>query len=95
MKIKGFCENKSDCRRALQLAYFREHFDWKECKATPETTCDNCESHGEYKLEDVTEDCKAIVEAVRASRGNFTLDHFVNIFQTSKVKKNVVQAGIG
>ena len=46
---------------------------------------------------DATEDCKAIVEAVSALCGGgrkFTLNHFVDIFKGSEVKK-VVDAGIG
>ena len=96
-RMVAFCENKTDCRRAIQLAYFGEHFDRQQCKATPRTTCDNCESQVEYIDMDATEDCKAIVEAVSALCGGgrkFTLNHFVDIFKGSEVKK-VVDAGIG
>ena len=93
----AFCENKIDCRRAIQLGYFAEHFDRLKCKATPRTTCDNCESQVEYMYMDATEDCRAIAEAVMDLRGggqNLTLNHFVDIFKGSKVKK-VVDEGIG
>ena len=43
-RMVAFCENKTDCRRALQLAYFGEHFDKQICKSMARTTCDNCSS---------------------------------------------------
>lgn len=43
-RMVAFCENKTDCRRGLQLSYFGEHFDRKVCRANARTTCDNCES---------------------------------------------------
>lgn len=43
-RMVAFCENKTDCRRALQLSYFGEHFDRKTCKSMPRTVCDNCDS---------------------------------------------------
>jgi len=41
-RIVSYCENKMDCRRALQLNYFDEKFDKNQCIANKETTCDNC-----------------------------------------------------
>lgn len=41
-RIVSYCENKTDCRRALQLNYFDEKFDKNQCIANKETTCDNC-----------------------------------------------------
>ena len=40
----SFCENKTDCRRALQLSYFGENFNREICKANKATVCDNCSS---------------------------------------------------
>lgn len=61
--------------------------------------CDNCSSHVEYVEVDVTEDCKAIADAVRSLCGqsgrwgnNFTLNHFVDIFKGSEIKK-IMEAG--
>ena len=43
-RMVSFCENKTDCRRALQLSYFGENFDRQICKDCPRTVCDNCNS---------------------------------------------------
>lgn len=43
-KMVSFCENRTDCRRALQLNYFGEVFDRKQCIANKATSCDNCRS---------------------------------------------------
>lgn len=43
-RMVAFCENKTDCRRALQLSYFGENFDRQICKSSPQTICDNCSS---------------------------------------------------
>lgn len=43
-KMVSFCENKMDCRRALQLNYFGEIFDRQQCMANKSTSCDNCRS---------------------------------------------------
>ena len=37
-----YCENKSDCRRVLQLQYFGEVFDTSKCGEMKLTKCDNC-----------------------------------------------------
>lgn len=41
-RIISYCENKTDCRRVLQLNYFDEQFDRKHCITNKETACDNC-----------------------------------------------------
>ena len=43
-KMVAFCENKTDCRRALQLNYFGELFDRSICIGRKDSTCDNCRS---------------------------------------------------
>lgn len=43
-RMVAFCENKTDCRRALQLSYFGEHFDRQACRSNAATVCDNCDS---------------------------------------------------
>lgn len=44
-KIVSFCENTTDCRRALQLNYFGELFDRQACISDRQTACDNCRNH--------------------------------------------------
>lgn len=41
-RIVSFCENKTDCRRTLQLNYFGEVFDDNICISNKESACDNC-----------------------------------------------------
>jgi len=98
-RMVAFCENKTDCRRAMQLSYFGENFDRQICKSSPNSVCDNCSSSVNFVQVDVTEDCIAIVNAVNDLCGsagrwgkNFTVTHFVDIFKGSEVKK-VVEAG--
>lgn len=43
-KMVKFCDNKVDCRRALQLEYFGERFDRRKCITNKSTSCDNCQS---------------------------------------------------
>lgn len=43
-KMVAFCENKTDCRRALQLNYFGELFDRSICVQNKLTSCDNCKN---------------------------------------------------
>ena len=41
-QIASYCENKTDCRRVLQLEYFGQAFNKDYCKQHPSTSCDNC-----------------------------------------------------
>lgn len=41
-RIVRFCENKTDCRRSLQLNYFGELFKRENCVSDTDTACDNC-----------------------------------------------------
>ncbi|XKL68718.1 hypothetical protein PGB90_006487 [Kerria lacca] len=95
-RIVRFCENKTDCRRSLQLNYFGEHFKRDICISKEESTCDNCSQFGTYKNHDVTEDCKAIVNFVNEVCGdpnlsswksNFTANHIVDVFYGSNLAK--------
>ncbi len=90
--IVRYCENVTDCRRAIQLAYFGEVFDPINCRKT-ETACDNCRSRGHQK-ENVTDYARRIVAAVdrlskrtRYDQRNFTVNHLVDIIRGSKNKK--------
>jgi len=47
-RIVSYCENKVDCRRAMQLNYFDEKFDKAQCIANEKTTCDNCRIKVQY-----------------------------------------------
>ncbi|XP_050527385.1 recQ-like DNA helicase Blm isoform X2 [Daktulosphaira vitifoliae] len=93
-RIVSFCENKTDCRRALQLNYFNEKFNQKDCIANKETACDNCRNKNSTKLIDVTKDgvtMVKLIETVSKQKGhlptNFTFTYFVDIFKGNKNPK--------
>uniref|UniRef100_A0A8D8WUX2 RecQ-like DNA helicase BLM n=2 Tax=Cacopsylla melanoneura TaxID=428564 RepID=A0A8D8WUX2_9HEMI len=100
-RIVSFCENTTDCRRAMQLHYFGEKFNREQCKASEDTRCDNCARQGTVSVKDVTEECIAIVRTVQDICGhpgaggwnkNYTYTHIADIFKGSSNKK-VVEAG--
>lgn len=94
-RMVAYCENKTDCRRALQLNYFGEIFDRQQCLISRDTACDNCLQQNLYTAVDITEDSKEIIKCVQKLsqnstmtwKGNFTLLHFVDIFKGADVKK--------
>ena len=49
-RMVGYCENKSDCRRVLLLAYLGDEFHRDQCH----DTCDTCVAGGTYELKDMT-----------------------------------------
>lgn len=49
-KIVNYCENLTDCRRALQLNYFAEHFTKEQCLQNESTACDNCMKRNELEV---------------------------------------------
>ncbi|TRY63016.1 hypothetical protein TCAL_00799 [Tigriopus californicus] len=88
----GYCENISDCRRAIQLQYFGEVFDPRLCLNSG-TTCDNCRCSSKTKM-DVTLFAKTVIEGVirlssrsRFDQKNFTVNHLVDILRGMKNKK--------
>lgn len=47
-KMVAYCENTTDCRRAVQLNYFGEIFDRRICISNKSTVCDNCRNQVNY-----------------------------------------------
>ncbi|XP_076748881.1 Bloom syndrome helicase [Xylocopa sonorina] len=90
-KMVSFCENKTDCRRALQLNYFGEIFDRQQCIANKSTSCDNCRSKDDFTMLDATNDAKQILKAVRDINQNricnLTLVFLTDIYKGSDLKK--------
>ncbi|XP_044592230.1 Bloom syndrome protein homolog isoform X2 [Cotesia glomerata] len=90
-KMISFCENKTDCRRVLQLRYFGEIFDRKFCISNQATTCDNCRNKENFIMADMTEDARAIVRAVRdiiqARKCNLTLIYLMEVLKGCDLKK--------
>ncbi|XP_014293099.1 recQ-like DNA helicase Blm isoform X2 [Halyomorpha halys] len=100
-KMVRFCENRTECRRVMQLTYFGEKFSRDQCRSRPSTACDNCLSKDEYSVEDVTSIAKEIVSGIKEICGdvrnsswatNFTYLHIIDIFKGSASKK-VIQCG--
>lgn len=92
--IINFCENKIDCRRALQLNYFGEIFTREQCLEFPESACDNCSGTNRFEEVDVTANAKMCVEAVKhLERRSFTLLQLVELFKGSNQKK-IVESGM-
>ena len=60
----SYCEDVYTCRRKLQLNYFGEEFDSKECRFT----CDNCKNARTGCEKDVSEGAKKIIEALMGDR---------------------------
>ncbi|XP_050687187.1 recQ-like DNA helicase Blm isoform X2 [Eriocheir sinensis] len=93
-RMVAFCENRTDCRRSQILNYFGEIFSREDCQRNRETACDNCRSSSSFIQRNMSQEVRTILEAVKRLctggstwTNNFTLNHFVDIFKGSKVKK--------
>ncbi|KAK2579825.1 hypothetical protein KPH14_007511 [Odynerus spinipes] len=90
-KMVSFCENKTDCRRTLQLNYFGEIFNREQCIANKSTACDNCRCKDEFTMLDVTDAAQQIMKAVREINQKrnckLTLVLLTDIFKGSDLKK--------
>lgn len=100
-RMVNFCENKTECRRVMQLNYFGEKFNREQCRSRPSTSCDNCLSKDDFIMEDVTAIAKEIVSTIKKVCGdtsnsswasNFTYIHIIDVFKGSNSKK-IVQHG--
>lgn len=91
--VVNFCENMVDCRRSVILNYFGEHFTREQCLQNEATACDNCKRTDKYKIMNVTDIGKKMVNAVRefcGGRNRFTVLQMVDVFKganTAKVKE--------
>ncbi|XP_050543933.1 recQ-like DNA helicase Blm [Daktulosphaira vitifoliae] len=94
-RIVAYCENKTDCRRSLQLNYFGEHFNSDLCTANHETACDNCQTKADLNVIDVTNDSIEIIKTVKeicspstnSWQNNYTILHIIDIFRGSNLQK--------
>ncbi|CAG0900025.1 unnamed protein product [Cyprideis torosa] len=91
-KVIHYCENKTDCRRVLQLEYFGELKGSSSCDPKKELPCDNCRNKGSYSFVDVTALAQKILRSVKhvcenSGRRRFTVLDFVHIFRGSEAKK--------
>ena len=76
--VVGFCENRSDCRRAQVLNYFNEHFSADDCH----DTCDNCTSKGTFESRDMTDHAKNVIRLVqRVQRDNATMLQCCDVYR--------------
>lgn len=93
-RMVQYCENKADCRRSQQMAYFGEIFDRKNCGHISSALCNNCSSKEKFQLWDATgaaiDIVKGIFELKSKSRyDNYTMIHCIDIFKGSKNSKIV------
>ncbi|XP_011505803.1 PREDICTED: Bloom syndrome protein homolog [Ceratosolen solmsi marchali] len=88
-QMVSFCENTSDCRRALQLNYFGEVFNRKFCISNKETACDNCRNQGQFHNLNITEDAKALVTIVQdlTKNNRLTVLQIVEIYKGNSLTK--------
>lgn len=86
-----YCENKTDCRRYLQLLHLGERFDRKYCIQNKETTCDNCMNMANYQSTDVINESREIAQIVKdlTGRENVTMLHVAEIYKGARIKKIV------
>lgn len=101
-----FCENVMECRRIQLLAYFGElKFNPSFCKDHMDVSCDNCSKPVQYKMRNVTDDVKRIVNFVQENcekvgarfgsnggKHRLTLNMLVDIFIGAKSAK--IQSGM-
>lgn len=91
-RMVQYCENKTDCRRTQQMAYFGEVFDRKSCSDFKTAVCDTCTSKEKFQLWDATKAASLIVRGIsdiknRSRYDNYTLLHFIEVFKGSKNSK--------
>lgn len=86
-----FCENKTDCRRYLQLVHLGETFDRKMCIKNKDTACDNCLNVGNVETKDLTNESRELGLLVKeiSANGNATMLHVAEVYKGSKQKKIV------
>ncbi|XP_015430995.1 PREDICTED: Bloom syndrome protein homolog [Dufourea novaeangliae] len=96
-KMVSFCENKTDCRRTLQLNYFGELFDRQQCVVNKATSCDNCRIKDDFTMLDATDQAKKIMQGVREMiqmrNCKLTAVLLTDIFKGSDLKK-IREAGL-
>jgi bloom syndrome protein len=79
-----FCENRTDCRRKLVLAYFNEHFKPEDCGQT----CDNCSSNSVFEERDLSKHAQNVITMVQQLKGiNVTMTHCIDIYRGAGGKK--------
>ncbi|CAH0381815.1 unnamed protein product [Bemisia tabaci] len=60
-KMVAFAENRTDCRREMQLNYFGEIYDSKLCSKNLASACDNCLGEGSLIKEDVSDEARKVL----------------------------------
>lgn len=93
--IVNFCENLIDCRRALQLEYFGEHFTREQCLVNRTSACDNCSRTNLFKEIDSTAMAKTVISAVKDlcdGRSRNTVLQMVELLKGASTKR-IVDSG--
>ncbi len=84
-----YCENQFTCRRTMQLEFFGEKFDRKNCNKT----CDNCKAGKEPEKRDLTTEARTILQLLddlllqKNGRGA-TLAQVTELYRGSKSKQS-------
>ncbi|XP_075220748.1 Bloom syndrome helicase [Lycorma delicatula] len=89
-RMANFCEDKTYCRRYLQLRYFDEEYNREQCIKNLSTACDNCINRGNFNTQDVTAESIMIIKCIKNICGrhsNYTINHIVDVFKGSRNEK--------
>mmetsp|Transcript_10927 Transcript_10927/g.24046 ORF Transcript_10927/g.24046 Transcript_10927/m.24046 type:complete len:666 (-) Transcript_10927:67-2064(-) len=82
-----YCEDAFNCRRTLQLAFFGESFDRKNCNQT----CDNCKRNWVSERHNMTSEALVLIDLLadisKQRRGKVTLPQLAKLYKGSKDKK--------
>lgn len=88
-QMAAFCENKTDCRRYLQLMHLGETFNREICLNNKESACDNCLNVGNIAMKDFTKESRELCTIVKklADKENVTMLHVAEVYKGSKLRK--------
>jgi superfamily II DNA helicase RecQ len=82
--VVQYCQNDVTCRRTQVLSYFNESFNPEECGQN----CNNCMNPGNVVEHDLTKHAiEALTLVKEAGEGNFTQNHFAQVFKGSNAKE--------
>lgn len=83
-----YCEDKTLCRRQMQLRYLGEtDFNSKDCNKT----CDNCKENQHYNLYECINEGKIIIRAlmkIESAKVLVSKNQFISILK-NKIEKNL------
>lgn len=83
--VVQYCQNVTDCRRALVLQYFGEDFSPANCKEN----CNNCSANKDGILEDMSSPAQAALRLAKEilRDGRNTINYISSVFRGSQRKE--------